>query len=77
MLNHYASHLSLLKKGIALTAAAERHSEQIGSGLGDVQGGARTGAGAQGRLTFPNTATRVLSIYCSFSITLQGQSREG
>ena len=30
------------------------------------------------QLTFPNTATRVLSMYGSFSITLQGQAeREG
>lgn len=32
---------------------------------------------ARCRLTFPNTATRVLSMYCSFSIILQGQKREG
>lgn len=29
------------------------------------------------QLTFPNTATRVLSIYCSFSIVLQAEGREG
>lgn len=28
------------------------------------------------RLTFPNTATRVLSMYCSFSMVLQGEGRK-
>ena len=41
--------------------------------------GARAGGVDPSRqLTFPNTATRVLSMYGSFSITLQGQAeREG
>lgn len=43
------------------------------------QAGARAGGMDPSRqLTFPNTATRVLSMYGSFSITLQGQAeREG
>lgn len=63
------------KNVTALIAPAERRSEQITLGLGDDS--ALYGMGAGHRLTFPNTATRALSMYCSFSIILQGQRREG
>lgn len=39
--------------------------------------GPEQGVDPSRQLTFPNTATRVLSMYGSFSITLQGQAEGG